>query len=405
MELLSDTRSSGGFNTLKTDIQWKNIPVRNHVKQIKRFIYYWSSFNKEIKSEVKTGKKTVRWKLATYEEQKKDEKDELAINYQICFKRHRHKLTIVDHFPRPRLLTARAPDLKLLIIGDECCMNASPVSLPVFQNCKASNSVLTYALFCFTFLNLGCLLFTIAGFLFDIYRLLFTTLLAFVSIWTCLVFTSSALFVSGRRSVRLSAPIWHAVHCFARFWWRVLLSCRLTRLYLISISFCFGMAVLVIFRTGSHWLRPTYSFVLHRGRTIEILVESCWVLRLHTACPLFRKVLMTYSIVLQITSADLNTVQFSICFKDGVSWRLHGRLSSFWTSPGPFRRIVAMSKPGVGDVSLRMTPGMALWGGKQRRKYFSSLHLTRWTDHFEPETCFILALYRNITSSAVLLKS
>ena len=72
---------------------------------------------------------------------------------------------------------------------------------------------------------------------------------------------------------------------------------------------------------------------------------------------------------------------------------------------GRFRRIVGMSKSDVDDVSTIMTPGVALQGRKPGRKYFSSLHLTRWTNHAVPKTCFILALYRMITSSAVLLKS
>ena len=64
-----------------------------------------------------------------------------------------------------------------------------------------------------------------------------------------------------------------------------------------------------------------------------------------------------------------------------------------------------MSKSSVGDVSMRTTPGAALRGEKPRRKYFSWLHVTSLTEHLEPKTCFILALYRIITSSAVLLKS
>ena len=121
------------------------------------------------------------------------------------------------------------------------------------------------------------------------------------------------------------------MHCCANFWWRILLSCRLTRL-------------------------------------------------------------------------NLNSVQFSISFKHGVLWRIRGRISSFWTSPGRFRRIVAMSKSGFGDELMRTAPGVALRGRKLRRKYFSPRHLTRWTDHVEPKACFILALYRIITSSAVLLE-
>ena len=43
---------------------------------------------------------------------------------------------------------------------------------------------------------------------------------------------------------------------------------------------------------------------------------------------------------------------------------------------------------------MRTTPGVALWGWKPRRKYFSLPHVTRWTDHLEPKTYFILALYK-----------
>ena len=70
-----------------------------------------------------------------------------------------------------------------------------------------------------------------------------------------------------------------------------------------------------------------------------------------------------------------------------------------------FGRIVVMSKSGAGDVSMSTTPGVALRGGKPRRKFFYSLHVTTWTDNAEPKKSFILALSRMITSSAVLLKS
>ena len=50
--------------------------------------------------------------------------------------------------------------------------------------------------------------------------------------------------------------------------------------------------------------------------------------------------------------------------------------------------------------------GVALWGGKPQRKFFSSQHLRRWTDQLQPKICFIVALCKMITSSsAVLLKS
>ena len=38
-----------------------------------------------------------------------------------------------------------------------------------------------------------------------------------------------------------------------------------------------------------------------------------------------------------------------------------------WTSPWRFRRIVSMSKSGVGDVWMRATPCVTIWGGKPRR--------------------------------------
>ena len=197
---------------------------------------------------------------------------------------------------------------------------------------------------------------------------------------------------------RLYAP---NVYCFARFWWRVLLSCRLARLDLNSVSVSFRPAVLLIF----HCLRPTYSFVFDRGETIGIWVQSDWVHRFCTPRVLSRKILMTCPLSCRLARLDLNSVQLSISFKHGVLWRLHGRISSFWTSPGRSRRIIAMPKSGVGDVSMRTTAGVALWRGKPRGKYFSSLHLTRWTDHLEPKKYFILALHRMITSPAVLLKS
>ena len=112
-----------------------------------------------------------------------------------------------------------------------------------------------------------------------------------------------------------------------------------------------------------------------------------------------------FSIVLQINSADLNSAQSSIAFKDGDLWRFHGRIPSFWTSSGSFHRILVLFKSGVNDVSMRTTPGVALRGGKPRRIYLSSLHLTTGTHHAEQNTCFILALYRAITSSAVSPKS
>ena len=120
---------------------------------------------------------------------------------------------------------------------------------------------------------------------------------------------------------------------------------------------------------------------------------------------LFSELLMTYLLSCRLTRPNLNSMQLSIDFKDGVSWRLRGRISLFWTSPGRFRRIIALSKSGVGDVSMRMTPSGALRGGKPRRKCFCSLHLTRWTGHLDAKTYFILALHRNITSPAVLPKS
>ena len=114
---------------------------------------------------------------------------------------------------------------------------------------------------------------------------------------------------------------------------------------------------------------------------------------------------MTFLLSCRLTRLDLNSVQLSIPFQNGVLWKLHGRISSFWMCSDRFRRIVDLSKSNVGDVSMLVTPGVALQGRKPRRKYFSSLHLTRWTDHAEPRTCLILVLYRMKASSAVLLTS
>ena len=168
-----------------------------------------------------------------------------------------------------------------------------------------------------------------------------------------------------------------------------------------SVNFGFGWRSVSCFRPLT-LLRPTCSFVLDHGRTIEIV-------GLRAECPDFARLIHCFAnfwwrvlLSCRLTRPDLNSVQLSIALKDGVLWRLRGRISSFWTSPGRFPCIIAMSKSGVGDVSMRTTPGVALRGGKPRRKYFSSLHLTRWTDHLEPKT-FILALNRMTTSPAVLL--
>ena len=95
----------------------------------------------------------------------------------------------------------------------------------------------------------------------------------------------------------------------------------------------------------------------------------------------------------RLARLDLNTIQLSISSKIEFCEGFTGRISSFWTFPGRFRRIVAISKSGVGDVWMRKTPGVALWGEKPRRKYYGSLHFTRWTAHFEANTYFVLALY------------
>ena len=179
------------------------------------------------------------------------------------------------------------------------------------------------------------------------------------------------------------------------------LSCRLTRLYLNSVNFGFGWRSVSCFRPLT-LLRPTCSFVLDHGQTMELEV-------VRAECPDFARLIHCFAnfwwrvlLSCRLTRLDLNSVQLRIALKDGVLWRLHCRISSFWTSPGRFPRIVAMSKSGVGDVWMRTTPGVALRGEKPRRKYFSSLHLTRWTDHLEPKKYFILALNRITTSPAVL---
>ena len=180
--------------------------------------------------------------------------------------------------------------------------------------------------------------------------------------------------------------------------------CRLTRLYLNRVSFYFdrrsfsSSGRLTLLSTNiSFCYKARWNNRNWRSFGLSAPISHAWSLS--------RKILMTCPIVLQINSAGFEYVQLNISFKDGVLCWFHGRISSFWTSPGRFPRIVAMSKSGVGDVSVRTTPGVALRRGTPRRNYFSSLHLTRWTGHLEPKIYFILALYRMTTSSPVLLKS
>ena len=105
-------------------------------------------------------------------------------------------------------------------------------------------------------------------FVFKIYRLLFSTLLDFCQIglpfvhefcWS-LDFIFLAAFHCIRPTFLLFLANWNwfrrvecpdfarLVCCSARFWWRVLLSCRLTRLDFNSVSYCASTAVLVIFQ-------------------------------------------------------------------------------------------------------------------------------------------------------------
>ena len=220
----------------------------------------------------------------------------------------------------------------------------------------------------------------------ELRSLLFTTFAWLCINFSCLLFWALLLFFS-RSTVFCLQP------CFAL--------CR-SGLPLVQEFLPFCVLMLPFSCFGPLVWDP---FVLNRGQTIEVLVRSGWVPRPRTPRTLLCKIWWRILLSCRLTRLDLNSVQFNIPFEDGVLWRLHGRISSFWTSPGHFRRIVGTSKSGVDDASMRTAPGVALWGGKPRRKYFSSLHLTRWTDHFEPKTYFILALYKMITSSAVFLKS
>ena len=228
--------------------------------------------------------------------------------------------------------------------------------------------------------------------------LLFESVAWLVLFWTAFCFRSLLLLIS-RYAVFCFQP------CLSLVDLDVPLSCRLTRLHLITPAFVFGersvltfgryllFASQIFFCSLKQWNNRNLRSVRLRARTLSCLVFC------------FARFWWRVLLSCRLTRLDLNSIQFSFAFKDGVLRRLHGRVSSFKTSPGRFRRIIAMSKSVVGDVSTRTTPGVALWGGKPRRKYFCSLHLTRWTDHFEPKTSFILAVYRINTSSAVLLKS
>ena len=207
-------------------------------------------------------------------------------------------------------------------------------------------------------------------------------------------------------SVTLSAPDFaRLLYCSARFWLRVLLSCRLPRLDFNCFIFCFGRRPVLSFRPlsfvrGQHLLLLLTVVKQYKFRSVRMSAPD-FARLVYCFARFWWRVLLSCRLI----RLDLNSVQLSIPFQDGVLRKLHGRFSSFWMCSGRFRRIVEMSKSYVGDVSMLMTLGVALRGRKPGRKYFSSLHLTRWTDRAEPNTFFILALYRMITSSAVLLKS
>ena len=231
--------------------------------------------------------------------------------------------------------------------------------------------------------NLGCLLFLCSvSFVFKIYRLLFPSLLGFVHL-DCLSCTRSASFVFLTR----------LVDSFARSRWRILLSCRLLGCIWIAPAFVFVPRSVLSFRPPP--LFPTnISFVFDHGQTIKIAAQLGWVPR--SCTPRYCSTRFWWRVLLscRLARLDLNTIQLSISSKIEFCEGFTGRISSFWTSPGRFRRIVAIYKSGVGDVWMQKTPGVALWGEKPRRKYYGSLHLTRWTAHLETKTYFILALYR-----------
>ena len=272
---------------------------------------------------------------------------------------------------------------------------------------------------CLTPFYLGCLLLsTSASFVFKIYRLLFPTLLDFMSIWTALCsrdpllcFRDLPAFVSLPAFASILAAIVCGQHSFAldrghaRCWWCVPLSCRLTRLYLNSVSFwfewrsilschCFGQHFLLFqaavkqyklevvraecpdFTRLVHcyprfWLRVLLSCRLTRLylNSVSFWFEWRSILSCHcfgqhfllfqaavkqyklevvrAECPDFTRLVHCYPrfwwrvlLSCRLTRLDLNSLHFSIAFKDGVPWRLHSRISSFWTSPGRFRRIV-----------------------------------------------------------------
>ena len=162
-----------------------------------------------------------------------------------------------------------------------------------------------------------------------------------MSISDCPLFSSSALLISRStvfcfqpclplRQSRLPLVIELRVHC------------------LINISFC---------------SRPP----------IEIGGRSGWVHLLLMPSHCFTSFWWRVLLSCRLTQLNFNSAQWSICFKDGIPWRLRSRISSFWTSPGRFRRILGMSKSGVGDVSMKTPPGVALLGGKPRRIYFSCI--------------------------------
>ena len=155
--------------------------------------------------------------------------------------------------------------------------------------------------------NLGCLLLSSSvPFVFKIYRLLFPTLLDFVPNWTA--FCSRGLLPAVEQwNVQLSraecSDFSRHVFCFTRFGWRVLLSCRLTRLNFNSVRLCFGMSVRLFYQTGFLCQRPTFCFLSDRSQTTWDNRTCSSVRRPRTASLLFRKFLMTCSIVLQINLA------------------------------------------------------------------------------------------------------
>ena len=145
-------------------------------------------------------------------------------------------------------------------------------------------------------------------FVFKICRLLFPTLLDFICfiLLDCPSFASSADFqlapILFFRSWRVKK--YALAFCVANFWWRVLLSCRLNRLGLNSVSSCFRPSVLLIYQAVSIDCGQLILLLSTAVKQKEFELGRAWVPRLCTPRALLRKFPMTYSIVLQINAAE-----------------------------------------------------------------------------------------------------